>query len=204
MTVDCTPTTFDIGPEETTSLTLVGYGADQSPYVVAASALVLDGGAVGIALVGNASSTELGMAGGSPVVVSLPSSETTSGGLLTAAATSSDPTGDTLPPSTSTPNNSAKIGGAVGGTVGALLLVALGFVFFRRYRNRRLNGRSHPAGGHSSKVDELDGNPIVHELGAKSPAIELSGKSSAVELSGGDSTPPSVHEAPSARVYEMP
>lgn len=194
MTVDCTPTTFDIGPDETTSLTFVGYGDDQSSYVVAASALVLEGGAVGIALVGNASSTELNAPEtlGSMATTVAPS-ETSD--LLTPAATSDDPSSKT---STSS-SNGAKIGGAVGGTIGGLFLLALGFLLFRRYRNKRLNGRGH---GGDNKFDELDGNPIIHELGTKSPAIELSGKSSAVELGG--VTEPTIHEAPALRVYEMP
>lgn len=137
MTVDCTPTTFAIGPSQTTTLTFVDY-QNRSEFVVPASDVMLFGGAVAIALVSDAATT-------------MPSS-----------TGREEPALETGDPGSSSSSQSTKIGAAVGATVGGLLLLALGFLLLRRYRRRRLlrQGESENA----ARGSELDARPAAAEL----------------------------------------
>ncbi|RYP54335.1 hypothetical protein DL768_000909 [Monosporascus sp. mg162] len=172
MTVDCTPTTFAIGPSQTTTLTFVDY-QNRSEFVVPASDAALFGGAVAIALVGDAATT-------------MPSSTGTEEAAL----------GTDDPGSSSSPSRSTRIGAAVGASAGGLLLLALGFLLLRWYRRRRLllqQGESENA----ELGSELDARPRTAELGgavywekeanSKTQPAELPANRQRAELSG--STP---------------
>ncbi|RYP21759.1 hypothetical protein DL767_009188 [Monosporascus sp. MG133] len=179
MTVDCTLTTFDIGPSQTTTLTLLDY-QNRSEYVVPASNVVLFGGAVAVALVGDAATTMSSSTGGEEAALE---------------------TGD--PGSSSSSSYSTRIGAAVGATVGGLLLLALGFLLLRRYRRRRLLLRQGES-GNEARGSELDGGPAAAELGgavyyekeanSKTPPAELPVNRQYAELGGSAHPPPQVHE----------
>ncbi|RYP24822.1 hypothetical protein DL765_000368 [Monosporascus sp. GIB2] len=178
MTVDCTLTAFAIGPTETTTITLVDY-QNRSEFVAPASNVVLFGGAVAVALVGNAATT-------------MSSSTGLEGAALETGGRSSSLSLGEQGEASFSP--SAKIGTAVGATVGGLLLLALGFLLLRRYRRRRL--------GDGARAPELDSGPAAAELGSpvywekeansKPPPTELPANRQHAELGG---------SAP--RVYEM-
>ncbi|RYO73801.1 hypothetical protein DL766_008852 [Monosporascus sp. MC13-8B] len=178
MTVDCTLTAFAVGPSETTTLTLIDY-QNRSEFVAPASNVVLFGGAVAIALVGDAATT-------------MSSTGREGAALETGDRGSSASLGEEQ--GEASLSHSAKIGAAVGATVGGLLLLALGFLLLRRYRRRRL--------GDGARASELDGGPAAAELGgtvywekeanSKGPPAELPANRQHAELGG---------SAP--RVYEM-
>ncbi|RYP89636.1 hypothetical protein DL770_004283 [Monosporascus sp. CRB-9-2] len=177
MTVDCTLTTFVIGPSQTTTLTLLDY-QNRSEYVVPASNVALFGGAVAIALVGDAATTMPSSTGGEEAALE---------------------TGD---PGSSSSSPSTKIGAAVGAPAGGLLLLALGFLLLRRYRRKRLlqQGGSENA----ARGSELDAGPAPAELGgavyyekeanSKTPPAELPANRQHAELCGSASPPPRVYE----------
>ncbi|RYP76134.1 hypothetical protein DL771_001958 [Monosporascus sp. 5C6A] len=174
MTVDCTLTTFAVGPSETTTLTLVDY-QNRSEFVAPASDVVLFGGAVGIVLVGDAATTMSSSTGGEEAALE---------------------TGD---PGSSSSSHSAKIGAAVGATVGGLLLLALGFLLLRRYRSKRQGGS-----GNGARRSELDGGPAAVELSgavywekeanSKAPPAELPADRQHAELGGSAPPPPRLYE----------
>ncbi|RYO74865.1 hypothetical protein DL764_010748 [Monosporascus ibericus] len=192
MTVDCTLTTFAIGPSQTTTLTLLDY-QNRSELVVPASNVVLFGGAVAIALVGDAATTMPSSTGGEEAATTMPSS---TGGEEAALET-----GD--PGSSSSSSHSAKIGAAVGATVGGLLLLALGLLLLRRYRRRRLLLRQDGS-GNAARGSELDAGPAAAELGgvvylekeanSKTPPAELPTNRQHAELGGSAPPPPRVYE----------
>ncbi|RYP81289.1 hypothetical protein DL769_002018 [Monosporascus sp. CRB-8-3] len=185
MTVDCTLTTFAVGPSETTTLTLVDY-QNRSEFVTPASDVVLYGGAVGIALVGDAATTMSSSTGGEEAALETGDRGSSSSGEQGEASSS----------------HAARIGAVVGATVGGLLLLALGFLLLRRYRRRRLLQQG--GSGNGAGRSELDGGPAPAELGgavywekeanSKAPPTELPANRQPVELSGSAPPPPRVYE----------